>query len=291
MRINPEDVGEKVMQKSEYIRSIYFHIHLVSDSTGETLVAISHASCAQFSYGIPVEHMHTLVRSESQLERALDLIEGYPGVVFYTLVNEERRRVLEKRCARLNILAIPILDQALASLGRYLGESVSSEIGAQRIMNEEYFSRISALDFAIAHDDGKNIDGLVKADIVILGISRTSKTPTCIYLANRGFRVGNVPLVPGAELSKRITNLKNPLIVGLVSSLERIIEVRKQRVSGLGQREVTDYIDKEQVRAELLTARRLYSKHKWPIIDTSRRSIEETATRIINLYQDHKNRS
>ncbi len=274
-------------EKNKRIRSIFFHVHLVSDSTGETLVATSHASVAQFPHGIPVEHLHALVRSVAQLDRALEMIENYPGIVFYTLVNPEHRRILEERCAKLNIPAVSILDPALASLGRYLGAPMSSEIGAQRTMNEEYFSRIGALDFAMAHDDGKNIDGLESAEIIIIGISRTSKTPTCIYLANRGFKTGNIPLVPGSPLPEKISEFKKPFIVGLVSSPDRIVEIRKQRLSGLGQDGTTPYVDKDLVRDEMLAAKRLFAKNGWPVVDTTRRSIEESAARIINLYQDH----
>jgi regulator of PEP synthase PpsR (kinase-PPPase family) len=284
-------MNDRRQKKPDKIRSIFFHVHLVSDSTGETLVATSHASCAQFPHGIPVEHLHALVRSEAQLERALDSIADYPGIVFYTLVNPDHRRKLEEQCATLNIPAVSILDPALASLGRYLGAPMSSEVGAQRTMNDEYFSRISALDFAMAHDDGKNIEGLVAADIILLGISRTSKTPTCIYLANRGFRTGNIPLVPGADLPPAVLEFKKPFIVGLVSSPNRIVEIRKQRLSGLGQDRSTSYVDEAQVRAEMLEAKRLFARNGWPVVDTARRSIEETSARIINLFQDHNRKN
>ena len=270
----------------EPVRDIYFHVHLVSDSTGETLVGTSRACCAQYQHGIAVEHLHALVRSEQQLEKALVSIEGYPGVVFYTLVNPKRRKLLEKRCSELNIPVVSILDPALATLGRYLGAPMSSEIGAQRTMDVEYFSRIGALDFAMSHDDGQNIDGLKDADIVLLGISRTSKTPTCIYLANRGFKTGNFPLVTGAQVPPQILSLKKPLVVGLVSSPDRIVQIRRNRITSLGDNPNTQYIDKQMVRAEMTAAKRLYAKNGWPIVDVTRRSIEETAARIINLYQD-----
>jgi len=268
------------------IRSIYFHIHLISDSTGETLVGMSRASCAQYQHGLAVEHLHALVRSEQQLEKALGFVEGFPGVVFYTLVNQNRRRRLEQRCAELNMPAVSILDPSLATLGRYLGAPMSSEIGAQRIMDAEYFSRMGALDFAMNHDDGQNIEGLTEADIVLLGVSRTSKTPTCIYLANRGFKTGNIPLIPGTEISPQVMALKKPLIVGLVSSPDRIVQIRRQRLSSLGDNPNSDYVDKEKVRSEMMAAKRLFAKNKWPIVDVSRRSVEETSAHIINLYQD-----
>jgi len=276
----------KDADKVEPIRDIFFHVHLVSDSTGETLVATSRACCAQYQQGIAVEHLHALVRSKQQLEKALGSIEGYPGVVFYTLVNADRRKLLEQRCSDLNIPVVSILDPALATLGRYLGAPMSSEIGAQRTMDVEYFSRIGALDFAMSHDDGQNIDGLIDADIVLLGVSRTSKTPTCIYLANRGFKAGNFPLVPGAQIPPQILSLKNPLVVGLVSSPDRIVQIRRNRITSLGENPNTQYVDKQMIRAEMTAAKRLYAKNGWPMVDVTRRSIEETAARIINLYQD-----
>ncbi len=271
-----------ILQKN---RAIYFHVHLVSDSTGETLVTMSRASCAQFPQGKPIEHLHALVRSENQLEKALEQMKDLPGIVFHTLVNQERRQKLEQRCAALNMPAVSILDPALASLGRYLGVPMSSEIGAQRTMNEQYFSRISALDFTMAHDDGQNVEGLVNAQILLLGISRTSKTPTCIYLANRGFRAANIPLVPGAPLPPILDHLKRTLIIGLVSTPDRIVEIRRQRLSSLGQGQ-TDYVDQDRVREEMMASKRMFAKKGFPIVDVSRRSIEETSARIINLYQD-----
>jgi len=276
------------MSAADKIRAIYFHVHLVSDSTGETLVTLSRASCAQFPHGLAVEHLHALVRTESQLEKTLETIKDFPGIVFYTMVSPERRRLLEERCAALNIPAVSILDPALASLGRYLGAPMSSEIGAQRTMDKEYFGRISALDFAMAHDDGQNTEGLKSADIILLGISRTSKTPTCIYLANRGLKAGNIPLVPGAALPEVLKACKKALVVGLISTPDRIVEIRQQRLNTMGQNRSTDYVDKDLVREEMTAAKRIFTRAGYPIVDVSRRSIEETAARIINLHQDYK---
>ena len=267
---------------------IYFHIHLVSDSTGETLVAHTRASCAQYQHGIAIEHLHALVRSEHQMNKTLKAIKRFPGLVFHTLVNKERRHTLEAECAKFNIPSVSILDPSLAAIGRYLGAPMSSEIGAQRTMDEDYFTRISALDFAMHHDDGQNIEGLADADIILLGISRTSKTPTCIYLANRGFKTGNIPLVPGVKLPDSFTGLKTPLIVGLVSSPDRIVQIRRQRVRAMGADRDTHYIDKEKVRTEMTQAKRLFARHKWPVVDVSRKSIEESAARIINLFQERE---
>ncbi|MBL4870081.1 MAG: kinase/pyrophosphorylase [Robiginitomaculum sp.] len=275
-----------ILQKN---RAIYFHVHLVSDSTGETLVTMSRASCAQFPQGKPIEHLYALVRSQTQLEKALGLIKDYPGIVFHTLVNHERRLYLEQKCAEINMPAVSILDPALASLGRYLGVAMSSEVGAQRTMNEQYFSRIGALDYTMAHDDGQNQEGLHQAEILLLGISRTSKTPTCIYLANRGYKSANIPLISGTDLPPIVKKLKHTLIVGLISSPDRIVEIRRQRLSSLGQGQ-TDYVDKDSVRDEMMAAKRMFTKNGFPIVDVSRRSIEETAARIINIYQDFQDR-
>lgn len=267
--------------------SIYFHVHLVSDSTGETLVAMMKASTAQFGKATALEHLHSLVRSEEQMRRTLEDIENRPGVVLYTLVNPERRRMLEDRCNQLNIPAISILDSTLAMLGRYLGAPVMQEIGAQRVLDSDYYARISALDFAMAHDDGQNVVGLRDADIILLGVSRTSKTPTSIYLANRGYRTGNIPLVPTAPWPKIIESFEKPFIVGLFASPSRIVQIRQQRLENLNTGE-TDYTDEQRVREEMQQAKRMFIKLGYPVVDVTRRSIEETSAQIINLYQAYK---
>ena len=266
--------------------SIYFHVHLVSDSTGETLVAMMKASTAQFRNATALEHLHTLVRSEDQLEKTLIDIETKPGIVLYTLVNDTRRKMLEARCAKLNIPAISILDPTLSVLGRYLGASMISEVGAQRTLDAEYYNRIEALDFAMAQDDGQNVQGLKNADIILLGVSRTSKTPTCIYLANRGFKAGNIPLVPNAPLPTILDNFKDPFIVRLVASPDRIVQIREQRLMGLRQNEQTDYIDVDRVRDEMRQAKRMFIKKGYKVIDVTRKSIEETSALIIKSYKN-----
>ena len=264
--------------------AIYFHVHLVSDSTGETLVAMMKASTAQFRSATALEHLHALVRSENQLEQSLEAIESKPGVVLYTLINPERRARLEEFCRRRNIPAVSILDPTLNVLGRYLGSAMSDEVGAQRNLDEAYYDRIEAMDFAMAQDDGQNVQGLAEADIILLGVSRTSKTPTCIYLANRGYKAGNIPLVPGAPLPTILDNFKKPFVVGLVASPDRIVQIREQRLMGLRQTGQTDYIDQDRVRDEMRDAKRMFVRKGYKVIDVTRRSIEETAAQVINLY-------
>lgn len=268
--------------------STCFHVHLVSDSTGETLVGVMKASTAQFRRATALEQLHALVRSEAQLERTLEMIESKPGVVLYTLVDPERRRRLELFCSERNIPCVSILDNILSMMGRYLGVSVSAEVGAQRTLDSAYYNRITSLDFAMAHDDGQAVAGLKDADIVLLGISRTSKTPTCIYLANRGYKAGNIPLVPGAPLPTILDDMGKPLIVGLVSSPDRIVEIREVRMKGLSGPGRSHYTDETSVRDELRNAKRLFARKGYPVIDVSRRSIEETAAQIINLYKMHR---
>lgn len=269
--------------------AIYFHVHLVSDSTGETLVGTMKASTAQFKNATALEHLHSLVRSEEQMERTLVDIEQRPGVVLYTLANPERRRRLEERCAHMNIPAISILDPTLSMLGRYLGAPVDHSIAAQHNLDNEYYERIAALDYAMVHDDGQNQAGLKDADIILLGVSRTSKTPTSIYLANRGYKTGNIPLVPTAPWPSHIEDYPKPFIVGLFASPSRIVQIRQQRLDTLRAGE-SDYTDEAQVRSEMQQAKRMFVKKGYPVVDVTRRSIEETAAQILNLYQAHRDR-
>lgn len=271
--------------------SVYFHVHLVSDSTGETLVAMMKASSAQFRDATPLEHLHALVRSEDQMQKTLETIENRPGVVLYTITNPERRKTLEKFCTEKRIPFVSILDQSLAMMGRYLGASVSGEVAAQRTLDSDYYDRIAALDFAMVHDDGQNLMGLKDADIILLGISRTSKTPTSIYLANRGYKTGNIPLVPTSPIPPVLDSFEGPFVVGLVAQPERISQIRSQRLVGLRENRVTSYTRLESIRDEMKDAKRLFAKKGYPIVDVTRRSIEETSAKIITLYQKQKRKN
>lgn len=266
-----------------------FHIHMVSDSTGETLMEVMRASVAQFENTNPLEHLYALVRSPRQLDRVLEEIEAYPGVVMYTIVNADLRRDLENRCAQLGTPAIAILDPMLATLSTYLERAVASRAGAQRALDADYYHRMDALNFAMAHDDGQG-DNFENADIVLLGVSRTSKTPTSIYLAHRGYRAANIPIVRGVPLPEELFSLRKPLIVGLTASPERIVQIRRNRLLTLNEDRSTDYIDDFNVREEIVDARRLYAKHGWASIDVTRRSVEETAAKIINMLSEKRGR-
>ena len=261
----------------------YFHVHLVSDSTGETLNAMARAVCARFENVLPIEHIYALVRSPRQLERALTDIEAAPGVVIHTIVDDELRAALEEGCRKLDMACIPALDPLVSALSRYLGAALTRRVGVQHALDNDYFNRMDALNYAIGHDDGQGGQDLDQADVVLVGVSRTSKTPTCIYLAHRGVRAANVPLVPGRAPSEKLLTLKNALIVGLTISPDRLIQIRRNRLLSLKEDRDSTYIDIEAVRQETVLARRLYERMEWPVIDVTRRSVEETAAAVLNL--------
>lgn len=266
----------------------YFHIHLVADSTGETLNALAKAAAARFEGIIPIEHLYVLIRSEKQLDRALVEIENFPGIVLHTVIDMDLRNLLETRCRELDIPCIGVLDPLVVALSRHLGASVSKRVGAQHNLDTDYFNRIEALNYAIAHDDGAAADKLKQADVVLVGVSRTSKTPTCIYLAHRGIKAANIPLVPGRDLPTELDDMASPLIVGLIATPERLIQIRKNRLLTLNDDRPSAYTDQEAVRQEIIAARRLFERKEWPVIDVTRRSIEETSATIISLLNERR---
>jgi len=271
----------------------YFHLHLVSDSTGETLITVARAVAAQYANVTPVEHVYPLVRTAKQLERVLMEVEESPGIVLYTLLDKELIGKLEGKCREFNIPYLSILGPVLGLFQAYLGATESHRIGAQHTLNTEYFKRIDALNYTMLHDDGQHTEGLEDADVVLVGVSRTSKTPTSIYLANRGVRTANVPLVPGIPLPYELETLKKPLVVSLHATPDRLIQIRQNRLLGLGAK--TDhgdsYVDHQSVVDEVTFSKRLSAKHRWPSIDVTRRSIEETAAAIIKLLGEYRARS
>jgi hypothetical protein len=266
----------------------YFHIHLVSDATGETLSTIAKAAAVQYARIRPIEHMHALVRSKKQLDRVLQEVEQAPGIVLYTIVNQELGLQLEARCRDLNVPCVHVLRPVMQVFESYLGAPQTPTVGGQHVLDASYFKRIDALNFTMAHDDGRLPDDLDTADIIILGISRTSKTPTSIYLANRGFKTANLPLVPGIPLPDNLLQPTKAFIVGLTATPDRISEIRRNRVMMLADRNLADYVDREQIAAEIQFSKRLCQTHSWPIIDVTRRSIEETAATILKLYHDRE---
>jgi [pyruvate, water dikinase]-phosphate phosphotransferase / [pyruvate, water dikinase] kinase len=266
----------------------YFHLHLVSDATGETLIAVGRAAAAQYQGVSSIEHVYALVRTQKQLERVIAEIDAAPGIVLFTLIDKEMTRRLEAACKNCGSPCLSVLEPILVLFQSYLGTTSTPRAGAQHMLNADYFKRIDALNFTMMHDDGLQSENLEQADVLLLGVSRTSKTPTSIYLANRGIKTANIPLVPNVPLPAAVEKLRNPLIVGLVASPERIVQIRQNRLLSLQADQSTPYVDRMLVAEEVAHSRRLFADHGWPIIDVTRRSIEETAAAIIDLHKVHR---
>lgn len=263
------------------------HLHLVSDSTGETLESLVKAGLAQFEAVDAVKHYWPMVRSEGHLDRVLDEIAKTPGLVLYTLVARSIRQRLEDRCAALGLPVIAVMDPVIEGLERMLGTRARARPGGQHRMDAAYFGRIEAINWTMEHDDGLLVHEWEEADLVLLGVSRSSKTPTSVYLANRGYRVANHPLVPGRPLPADVLQLKAPLVVGLTVSPERLAQVRRARLLGERLTGMSDrYADPEAIAEELADARRLFADRGWPVIDVTRRSIEETAAELMHMLGD-----
>lgn len=265
-----------------------FHIHLVSDATGETLNAIVNAAMAQFEGADVQLHSYALVRSEHQLQRSVDHIAISPGLVFFTLVNPRLREMLLTRCNSLGIACVDVMERPVAELSRFLGIAETHRPGGQHEVDQRYLARIEALNFTIQHDDGQSLDTIRDAEVILVGASRTSKTPTCVYLAIRGIRAANIPLVPGMAIPPVLTQSDRPLVVGLWVSPDRLVQVRRNRLASMGEERDTSYIDLDVVRGEIAATRQLFEQQDWPSIDVSRRSIEETAASVMNLLTERR---
>ena len=276
------------IQESQALRQ--FHLHLVSDATGETIHSVARACLSQFEGVEPHEHHWTLVRTTGHVEKVLASVTDNPGVVMFTIVNATLREALQDGCRRLGVPCIPVLDPVIATLATYLGLESRGEAGRQHVLDSQYFERIDAMTFALNHDDGQGLWNLHNADIVLVGVSRTSKTPTSMYLANRGLKVANVPLVPGVEPPPELfaASGNGPFIVGLTKTPERLIQLRRNRLRLLAQEDDTDYVHLETVREEVANARRLFARNNWPVVDVTRRSIEETAAAILQRYEESR---
>ncbi len=264
------------------------HLHLVSDATGETINSVARACLVQFEGVEPIEHVWSLIRTKGQMKKVLARIEENPGPVLFTLVNEPLRDQLIEGCRHLDVPHIAVLDPVIHQLANCFGVEISGHPGLQHVLDAEYFGRIDAMNFALSHDDGQMPDQIDKADVVLVGVSRTSKTPTCIYLANRGLKAANIPVVPGCPLPDMLLDAAQPLVIGLTKDPARLVQVRRNRLRMIAQgQDETDYVDPEAVREEVAFARKLFHKHDWPVIDVTRRSIEETAATIMSLYASH----
>ena len=259
-------------------------LHLVSDSTGETLKAVSSAAAAQFLELKYQQKTYPMVRTITQLERVFKNIKEEKGVVFCTLVEEEVREKLEQFCKKEKILYLPVMENIVSFLEEYTGFEAINKPGGQHILNDDYFKRIEAINYTLEHDDGQGQLNLENADVIVVGVSRTSKTPTCIYLANQGIKAANYPLVPHVGISEELENVKNTQVVALITSAHTLVEIRRKRSIELGLNNTdNDYIDIHKVEEEITTAKRIFANKGWPVIDITRRSVEETASAIMNI--------
>jgi len=265
------------------------HMHLVSDSTGETINSVTRACMAQFEEGVIVEHMWPMARTPRAMERVIEDIKANPGIVVYTLVDEGLSKQLVDGCAHLGVPCVSVLDPIFDALGKFLGASPSHRPGQQHLMDADYFRRIEAMEWVLSHDDGQGLDDIVKGDVILVGVSRSSKTPTCLYLGNRGIRAANIPFVPEVPLPHQLAAVDRhggPRIVALTKSPKRLVEIRRARLMALSENEQTAYVDPDKVKAETAAARKFFTKNKWPVIDVSHRSIEETASAVIQLLNE-----
>lgn len=267
-----------------------FCIYLISDATGTTLQGLARAALSQFDGIVPEERFWPMIRSDMQLDRAIEDIRSNPGPVLFTLVEKKQRQRLQEVCHELQIPCMPILDPILRNLSSYLGRPAKGVAGLQHALDDAYFKRIDAVDFALHFDDGQDLEGIEDADVILVGVSRTSKTPTCIYLARRGVKAANIPLAMEVPFPEKLLSLKKPLFVGLTENPERLVHLRRTRLqAGEKNPHYTDntYLDIDKVEEEIKYARRLFSKNNWPVIDVTRRSVEETAAEIMVLLRKH----
>lgn len=259
------------------------YVHLVSDATGTTLQGVAEACLSQFEDIEPIQRFWPLVRSERQLSRVIDDIRDHPGPVMFTIVDSDIRRALQKHCKTLGVPCMAVLDPLIKGLSTYLGKTSKGIPGLQHTLDDAYFRRIDAVDFALSYDDGQNLDGIEDADVVLVGVSRTSKTPTCIFLARQGIRAANIPLVPGVPFPEKLLGVRGPLFIGLTESADRLEALRRTRLRA-GEGDPTlfgnTYLDPDGIETEIREARRFFSRQNWPVIDVTRRSVEETAAEI-----------
>lgn len=271
-----------------------FFIHLVSDATGTTLLGLSRAVLAQFAGIEPTQKFWPLVRTERQLERVIRKISNNPGPVLFTFVNEKMRTRLTEQCEELGVPCVSVLDPIIHSLSSYLGIHAVGVPGLQHTMDDAYFKRVSAVDFAMRFDDGRSLEGTKEADVVLVGVSRTSKTPTSVFLARRGIKAANIPLVPNVDVPDEYFSIDKVLYVGLTASPARLKQLRESRLKADKNDSAAfnenSYLDEDKIQDEVRKARRLFTDHGWPVIDVTKRSIEETAAEIMALLQNKRDK-
>lgn len=267
-----------------------FNLHLVSDSTGETVGMLARACLVQFDEVEVAEFVWPMIRKKNQLKHVLKSVEENPGLVLFTIVNPALRKALEDECEALHVPYLSALDPVIASLGTFFKVEAHPRPGAQHTLSAANFERIEAINFALNHDDGRCTPSLNRADVILIGVSRVDKTPTSIYLSTRGIKTANVPVVPGSPLPEELFTLSRPVIIGLTKDPKRLIQVRTNRLVSSNQDPQSDYADIKTVEREIKEAEDLFTKHGWPMVDITGKSIEETAIAVQQILRDNRDR-
>tara|TARA_B100001115_G_scaffold171543_1_gene154014 strand:- start:1359 stop:2189 length:831 start_codon:yes stop_codon:yes gene_type:complete len=269
-----------------------YQIFLISDSTGETLDRIFLSLKAQFKNIDYKVNSYSFTRTENQISKILDLAEREKNsIILYTIVDNNLAKTLANACSKKRIPCFGVLGSLILSFSKLFNQKASHEPSGQHILNEEYYNRIEAIQFTMNHDDGNLLNDAEKSDIILLGVSRTSKTPTSIYLANKGYRTANIPLVNKNSLPEFLKkNPENFCVVGLTTEAERLVEIRKNRINSLKDTKNKDYTDLEKIKKEVDNAKDTFRKYKWPTIDVTRKSVEETAASVIKIHKIFSNK-
>ncbi len=263
------------------------NIYLISDSTGETLDRIFLALKAQFENFDYQINQFSFTRTETQIKKIIENAQkNKNSIILYTIVNNKLAKFLSAEATKNRIPCFGVLGDLILSFSKILNQKASHEPSGQHVLNKEYYDRIEAIQFTMNHDDGNNIEDIENSDILLLGVSRTSKTPTSIYLANRGYKVSNIPLVNEKSVPEKTKNNKfKPCVVGLTTEADRLFDIRKNRLTSLKEKDSSDYVNITQIKKELENSKKIFRTNKWPMIDVTRKSVEETAASIIKIYE------
>ena len=266
-------------------------VYLISDSTGETLDRIFMALKAQFNNFNYDLSQYSFTRTENQISTILNNAKQQESpIILYTVVNSKLAKFLAEEANKKKIPCFGVLGDLILNFSKILNEKATHQPSAQHVLDEDYYKRIEAIQFTMNHDDGNNTENIKESDIVLVGVSRTSKTPTSIYLANKGLKTSNVPLVNKMNIPLDVINSKTLCVVGLTTEAERLFDIRRNRLSSLKENEASDYVNLEKIRDEVEQSKRIFKKNKWPIIDVTRKSVEETAASIIKIIEIKRNK-
>ena len=261
-------------------------IFLISDSTGETLDRIFMALKAQFNNFNYELNQFSFTRTESQISTILQSAKNEESpIILYTVVNSKLAKFLADEANKIQIPCFGVLGDLILNFSKILNQKATHKPSGQHVLDEDYYKRIEAIQFTMNHDDGNQTDNILESDIILIGVSRTSKTPTSIYLANKGLKTSNIPLVNDMNIPKDLMDAENICIIGLVTEAERLFEIRRNRLNSLKEKKISDYTNLEKIKIEVEKSKKIFKKNKWPTIDVTRKSVEETAASIIKIFE------